>query len=243
MKKALQLLTLFLFFTFLSFSQVKFNIANTSTDLSGLVYTINVDPSHPEIQIAEQIALQIQVHNNTGSSKSWIFTRRKLSVPSDWTDKTCIIPVNCYLEDSKDIWSTPDTYIVADGDSIILNPDFKPNLTSVGTGRYRFYVGDRNHYDDSMDVQINFTLGLRPIKSVPTFSISPNPAIDYFSIATNGNENINVKIIDILGNNVYNETISSNKKIDISDFKNGVYFVTVQSSEIRITNRKLVIRH
>ena len=34
----------------------------------------------------------------------------------------------------------------------------------------------------------------------------------------------------------------NNEKI-ISDFKNGVYFVTVQSSEIRITNRKLVIRH
>ena len=243
MKKALQLIPLFLFFTFLSFSQVKFNIANTPTNLAGTVYTINADPSHPEIQLAEQIALQIQVHNNTGSTKSWIFTRRKLSVPSDWTDKTCIIPGNCYLEDPKEFWSTPDTYDVADGDSIILNPDFKPNLSSAGSGRYRFYVGDRNHYDDSMDVQINFTLGLKTIKSVPTFSISPNPASDYFSINMNGNENVNVKIIDVLGNNIYNETISTNKKIDISDFKNGVYFVTVQSSELKITNRKLVIRH
>ena len=243
MKKALHLIPIFLLFTFLSFSQVKFNLSNTTTNLAGNVYTINVDPSTTEIQIAGQIALQIQVHNNSGTTKSWIFTRRKLSVPSDWTDKCCILPGQCYLEDPKDIWNSPDTYDVANGDSIILNPDFKPNLSNVGSGRYRFYVGDRNHYDDSMDVLINFTLGLKPIKTVPSFSISPNPASESFSINANGNDNLNVKIIDVLGNTVFNEVIYSNKKIDVSDFKNGVYFVTVESDDLRVTNRKLVIRH
>ena len=54
---------------------------------------------------------------------------------------------------------------------------------------------------------------------------------------------MSIKIIDVLGNNVYSETLSGNKKIDVSDFKNGIYFVTLESSDTRISNRKLIIRH
>ena len=62
-------------------------------------------------------------------------------------------------------------------------------------------------------------------------------------ISSNEVDNSNVKIVDVLGNVVYTETISATKKIDLSDFKNGIYFITIETSDSKISNRKLIIRH
>ena len=63
-------------------------------------------------------------------------------------------------------------------------------------------------------------------------------------IALDGIDNSSVKIVDVLGNVVYNESINNGtKNIDVSNFKNGVYFVLVEASGIKSFNRKLIIRH
>jgi len=57
-------------------------------------------------------------------------------------------------------------------------------------------------------------------------------------------ENANIKVVDVLGNTVYNETITNgSKNVDVSSFKNGVYFVIVEVPGIKPMNRKLIIRH
>ena len=51
-------------------------------------------------------------------------------------------------------------------------------------------------------------------------------------------------IVDALGNVVYNEQIANGtKSIDVSNFKNGVYFVIIDPSDAKPVNRKLIIRH
>ena len=243
MTKTILLFSFLSIFILSGFTQVKFNISGTKTDLTGGVHTVNLDPNNLELQTIGAIALQIQLHNNTGSSKTWTFTRNKVSVPNDWSDYVCVVPGDCYLASTDLVWTTPNSFTLADGDSILLNPHFEPTTSTAATGRYRFYVGDRNSKVDSIDVQINFTLGLKSIKNTPSFSMTPNPAADNVTFNTNGAESATIKIIDVLGNNVLNETISGAKKIDVSDFKNGIYFVSIETSELKVSNRKLVIRH
>ena len=76
-----------------------------------------------------------------------------------------------------------------------------------------------------------------------SFSVIPNPASDFVLITTNGLDNASIKIIDILGNNLYSENITSTKKVDISDFKNGIYFISIESSDSKIANRRLIVKH
>ena len=80
-------------------------------------------------------------------------------------------------------------------------------------------------------------------KNTISFSVIPNPASDFIYITLNGAENSSIKIIDILGNNLYFETISTSKKIDISDFKNGIYFISIESSDSKIASRRLIVKH
>jgi hypothetical protein len=81
------------------------------------------------------------------------------------------------------------------------------------------------------------------IKNAISFSAVPNPASDFVLISTNGIDNATIKIIDVLGNTIYLENISTSKKIDVSDYKNGIYFITIESSDSKIVNRRLIVKH
>ena len=50
--------------------------------------------------------------------------------------------------------------------------------------------------------------------------------------------------VDVLGNVVLNETsFNQTKKIDVSNFRNGIYFVKVESEGSKAITRKVVVRH
>jgi hypothetical protein len=52
-----------------------------------------------------------------------------------------------------------------------------------------------------------------------------------------------MRIVDVLGNVVSKETITGTKKIDLSNFRNGVYFITIETSNGKTINRKLIVKH
>lgn len=243
MKKITFLISLFLTFSYFGFSQIKIMVTGSQTDLSGLVHTISLDPNNPDLIASGTIPLDIDIQNNSGQNKAWRITRKKINVPSDWADQLCI-PGSCYVPNT-DIWSTPanNQLLVSDGATTTLNIHYTPSVSATGTARYRYYIGDGTDFEDSVDVQLNFLLGVKNLKPTSSISIAPNPAADFVVLSLNGYENSSVKIIDILGNTVYSEDIINSKKIDVSDYKSGVYFVILESSDAKITNRKLVIRH
>ena len=232
-----------MFLPFLGVSQVAVKIAGSSNNIESTVYTLNVDPSNSDLINFGYLKLDIELYNNTGTNKSWRITRSKVSAPSDWTDQLCI-PGECYSPD-QNVWSTPASNPINlnAGSFAVLNIHISPNSLSAGTGRYKYSIGDGTTFEANFEIQINFTLGVKAVKPTTTFSISPNPASDYLVIASNNADNATVKIIDVLGNNVFNDYIPLSKKIDVSEFKNGVYFITIETSEAKVTNRKLVIRH
>jgi hypothetical protein len=77
--------------------------------------------------------------------------------------------------------------------------------------------------------------------------IYPNPVRDELTISISGNEKaVEMTITDINGKKLVSEnvTITSNeliKKLDVSKFAKGIYFVRISSGE-RSYSEKLVIR-
>ena len=81
-----------------------------------------------------------------------------------------------------------------------------------------------------------------------SFSVFPNPVIDNINIKffDINNEPIKISIIDILGSEVFNSNFTgkNNNKINInvSNIKNGVYFIELKTSLTKFT-QKIIINH
>ena len=245
MKKILLTTIILSLFSLIGNSQIEINVEGQSTDISGTVLQINIDPSSGNIPTTGEYLLDLEIHNNTGINKSWRITRKELSVPAAWVDMLCF--TSCFPPSTLETYCTPASVplVVANGTSAIVILHFSPELATATTAIYRYYVStDCSTFEDSVDIQFNYTAaGLKSLKNNATFNIAPNPANDYTVVTSAGVENSNVKIVDVLGNVVYVETISSTKKIDLSEFKNGIYFVTIETSDAKISNRKLIVRH
>jgi hypothetical protein len=319
-------------------SNVEFQLNGLGSNLAGTTQNINLSPSSPELNDLGNGTGLFEIHyivtNNTSTNQQWKLTRKKINVPSSWSDQLCW-PPQCYVT-SGDVYTTPNTggnpapilpsgavyTIIGDNGSmnvtidgqtylmsfntdllttvtnfvtsnssliltnhnlvvsnqgaelifsggnsselIVFEPlntttnhlnfyqpyEMKPRITidlgAASTGTYRYYVTDAatGTYLDSIDLTINFALAVNPIKQNPTISLSPNPATDNVTVQLGNTETGSVRIVDALGNVVYNEQIANGtKSIDVSNFKNGVYFVIIDPSDAKPVNRKLIIRH
>lgn len=230
----------------------------TGPNMAGGAYETTMYGTHPDLVAGGgTLDIHFTVTNNTGADKQWRITRKKIVAPPTWSDQICW-PPNCYPA-SGDLYTTPSTAgnpapTILDGTSTAVVStgnvvaELKPRITidqaNYGYAHYRYYVNEGGQYIDSVDIKINFTLGVSPLKQNPTMSVSPNPASDNLNISLASVENANLKVVDVLGNVVLNETISNGtKNVDVSSFKNGVYFVIVEAQGIKPMNRKLIIRH
>jgi hypothetical protein len=72
----------------------------------------------------------------------------------------------------------------------------------------------------------------------------PNPASDKIYVDRNTENEIEVSISDLLGQEVASLTTSKEKKteIDISDLKEGIYFLRIRSGTQSITKRMIVCK-
>lgn len=75
------------------------------------------------------------------------------------------------------------------------------------------------------------------------FQIYPNPAKDWMSISNLTNEkNLTFNLFDYLGKNVLTQDFSNlkNEKIDISNFKPGIYYIQIFKSGIQLYFEKII---
>jgi hypothetical protein len=129
-----------------------------------------------------------------------------------------------------------------------LEAEMKPRITpdpSVNSyAHYRYYINEGGAYVDSVDLKINYTLGITTSKQTPVLTLMPNPADNYVTVSTGTAGNATMKVVDVLGNVVMTTVITDGTEtINIGDFKNGVYFIQVESSEAKLMTRKLIVRH
>ena len=220
-----------------------------TTDISGGTHTM-VAPGNTVFDVP------FHIENNTGQTHQWIITRYKVNVPTGWADGLCWghgtdpFGGTCYssTQMNGNPWSTPASqsvlFSIANGEYGKMKPQINPDDFTSGQAHYRYYISDVNSaYSDSVDLIIDFTASLKPIKEDLTVTIVPNPASDYIYITANGIENGTLKIVDVLGNVVYRDNISITKSIVTSNFKTGVYFVTIDSSGSKSISKKIIIRH
>jgi hypothetical protein len=219
---------------------IKITFPGSTTDYSSghAAYVKTVDA-------AGIVEFKIYVENTTGSGKAWRVSRLNQSVPGDWTSTVCLGEL-CFAPSTNELYCTPAStgalFNVANNATELI--DFKPTANSFSTATYRIYIGvDCTDFDDSVDVQVNYTSSIKEVKQNPTFSMYPNPVDDVVSITMNNSKSGTVKIVDLVGNVVYNEDIYSPSKINVSEFKNGIYFVTIEAEGVKLSSRKLVVRH
>ena len=220
-----------------------------TTDISGGTHTMTA----PNNQVFD---VPFHVENNTGQSRQWIVTRYKINVPNGWADGLCwghgtdIFGGTCFssTQMNSNPWSTPASqsvvFTINDGEYGKLKPQINPDDVTSGQAHYRYYISEQGTgYSDSVDLIVDFTASIKPVKEDVTISIVPNPASDYISITATGMDNASLKMVDVLGNVVYRDVMSNSKTIVTSNFKTGVYFVTLEQQGIKPVSRKIIIRH
>jgi len=120
------------------------------------------------------------------------------------------------------------------------------NLSGLTPGTYSVTVTGANGCTASNTFAVTGNVGLNAIPDLAQLSIAPNPASVNIniSIAFEKPKNIQIQIINGIGQKVYNQYFSQflNDKVDINvkDLSNGVYQLNVVSGNDRVS-RKIVI--
>lgn len=215
------------------------NVQGETVNMSGEVYTEIISEEANLLHIVD-----FQVHNNSGSSKNLLVKRSYLSITSGWEEQFCwgnpATTGTCYNNSSNPFSSA--ALAVANGDSIVLTVDITAPTSGTASMRYYFIETGSSSEVDSVDVIVTSTLSVDD-KKIFTVKISPNPANSFVNLSLDGSQPAEIKVVDVLGNVVLSETTTASKKLDVSNFRNGIYFVTVMGEGVKPVTRKLVVRH
>jgi hypothetical protein len=92
------------------------------------------------------------------------------------------------------------------------------------------------------------TVGINPVKENPVqVRIYPNPTNNFFTIELSGiTGKSTVNIYDLLGENIISKEINPSftnlLQVDLSSYKSGIYFVTVDTGKNIITKRVVLVK-
>lgn len=114
------------------------------------------------------------------------------------------------------LWDTGDTGNIVEG---------------LAAGIYTVTVTDLYGCSQEAQVTVDIGVGTEEIENLTDFTISPNPVtnISYLSARFNESKEVQIRITNVMGQNMYQQTISSflegNIPLDMSNMPSGVYFV------------------
>lgn len=154
----------------------------------------------------------------------------------------------CYNASNTTSFTTPIEITLNPSDTSLLKPQVQPGGDSF-CAIYRYYIIDAFNIElDSVDVKYvvgtaNECFLSTEEEIVPDFTVYPNPAKDELTISFDGNTaDYGLRIVDILGNVVYDEASISAYKIDISHLNSGVYFYSLVKEGEAIKTQRLVVK-
>ena len=77
-----------------------------------------------------------------------------------------------------------------------------------------------------------------------SISIYPNPASEYLILTPKKQySNLNFKIYNCVGVEVYSDNLDSVKKIDLSEFKSNIYILNFYLDGECVKTERLIVRH
>ena len=87
-------------------------------------------------------------------------------------------------------------------------------------------IASAAYNDDDMNIFDNrkITLSLDD-SSIPKFNIYPNPTKNTLNFKVPFTENFKISVFDILGKNVLNATLETDKSLDVSKLESGIYIL------------------
>ena len=108
-------------------------------------------------------------------------------------------------------------------------------LGNIGGGNVAYY------YIDDVSIIDYGLAGIENYKNKVQVNIYPNPSNEILTIETS-EEQGEIKITDLLGNEIKSEKINKSLQLDVSNISKGVYFVTFVSGN-NIFTRKIIVQH
>jgi hypothetical protein len=155
--------------------------------------------------------------------------------------------------------STPQTSTTANGTISVSTPSggtppyqfaldagpFGPsgNFSSVVSDTHQVVIKDANGCIEILTVYVSSTVGIDITNYFNRINIYPNPTTDFINIdlETKKSENMEIELIDMLGNILYEENFENtsmiNKNIDVTNFAKGNYIIKLTSNESQISKR------
>lgn len=116
------------------------------------------------------------------------------------------------------------------------------NYTPTQSGYYLVRITDANGcvYMYSQDVYFLMT-GVNEIDAFSSVGIYPNPSDGIFSISNAGllGSNYKVRVSDALGNTLAKE--NNVDLLNLSQYENGIYFISISTEEGEVLNRKITV--
>jgi hypothetical protein len=96
-------------------------------------------------------------------------------------------------------------------------------------------------YGDSTAVCYDFTTSIAENKHKTTVNIFPNPTNDKIIIENLPTEKINLRLINIFGQEIYTIQVQNTNKFSLSlnEYSSGIYFLSIQTSS-EIINKKII---
>ena len=227
----------------------KMETANSGTENISGDFNVDYSSGHSPFLLETneicQMRFLLKVENNTSTDKQWRIKRFiESGSNTDWVvylsyETSCMstTTINPYCSPLPIPLNTP----AGESDDI----QVQIYIPSFGFGKYKFYLGDCDNQEDSIEIYINSSIdaSLNNVNKTSTFSMFPNPSNDKISINVDNNEQGNLKIVDIIGNVVFEEEINSTSEINVSDFKNGIYFVSIETNGVLTQLEKLIVKH
>jgi len=219
----------------------------TNTDYSGGgAYSYDASPATDNDR-------KIHFYNESGSTVEWIISRKRISQPANWQDYFCWghetdqfggICIGAQAMNMELFQMTSNHVTALDGEYGILAAHCETSGTDTGTATYRYYVGTyQDPFQDSMDLNVTIApASIEEAKPELTVGVQPNPASNNITITAGGVDNASVQIVDVLGNVIMNTSVSGSKSINVAEYRNGIYFVTVSAKGTRVS-RKVIVRH
>jgi hypothetical protein len=225
-------------------------LEGSATDISGGTHEMIA----PDTAVFD---VPFQIKNQTGNAKQWLISRYKVNVPTGWKDGLCWghstdpFGGTCYssTQMAANPWTSSASqsalFTIADGEYGKMKPQIDPYNFTSAQAHYRYYVKEvgSNVYQDSVDLIIDFTASVNQIKDPVSVSIVPNPASDYIQISMTGIESAALKMVDVFGSTVLKENIGATKKLNVSDFNSGIYFLVFDVPGRKPFTRKVIIRN
>ena len=72
-------------------------------------------------------------------------------------------------------------------------------------------------------------------------SIYPNPVAEFINIELSNNQPTKVSLVNILGSQLIHKSITTSEKLDVSNFSKGIYFLSIENSTGKAT-QKIIIK-